>query len=173
METSTLRKKWRDRSHWERKGGKFPLSFDSGRRGVSHPVEHHIAKWLFLSIPLWGSTKVEPLSRLVRCMEILHDLLSGKKHCVLFQFAWLGSHFRAENKKKRPKGGGGVIHYECMNSSLYNCLWSASSLVVKEERETESCLGHRKLQSPAQLSHLTKERNRGRNKKFWTNENRT
>lgn len=33
-------------------------------------------------------------------------------------------------------------------------------------RETESCLGHRKLQSTAQPSHLTKERNTGRNRTF-------
>lgn len=143
------------RQHWERSGetggaqgrktGHFPLVWLRQRGGVSHPVERHNAKWLFLPIPLWGSTEVRHLPWLVRCMEILHSLLSGKDRCVLFQFSRLGAHFRTE---KKVKGGAGVIHYECMNSSLYNCLWSASRLVVKHKREWA---GNRKLQSAAQI----------------------
>lgn len=58
--------------------------------------------------------------------------VKDKKPWVLFQTFRLGSHFRTEQK---AKGGGSISHYECMNSSLYNCLWSASSLVVKHERD--------------------------------------
>lgn len=125
VETSTLRKERRDGRRWRKKEGTFPSRL-AHREGVSHPVERHNAKWLFLPILLWGSTEVRHLSWLVRCMEILHSLLSDKNRCVLFQFSRLGAHFRTEYK---VKGGGGVIHYECMNSLLYNCLWSDSRLV--------------------------------------------
>lgn len=164
VETSTLRKEWRDRSRWRRKDGKFP----------SHLVLAE-EEWVIMrsatmlndfSFPSrsWGSTKVECLWGPVRCVKTLQGSMSGGKHHVVFQSSRLGSHFRAE---RNVKGGCGVSHYECMNSSFYNCLWSASSLVVKNERDWE-LPGVEKIieYSWVYSSHLRKESNRGRRRTF-------
>lgn len=78
VETWTLRRAVKRQQLLKEERREVPLSSGSGRGGVSHPVERYNAKWLFLPIPLWGSTEVECLSGLVRCTEILLGLLSGK-----------------------------------------------------------------------------------------------
>lgn len=109
-----------------------PLSSASGTGGVSHPVERHNAKWLFLRIPLWGSNEVERLFTTSQLCENPPRLTVRKEALCFISVFISGPSIRSEEV-------AASVH----KLLVYNCLWSASSVVVKQETHSQ---GHQKLQ---------------------------
>lgn len=123
VQTLTLGKKCSVRSNCRERDRKFPLSSGCGRGGVTHPAECHNAKWLLHCFPLWGVIRGRASS------GMWNPPLLAEALCLAWVL-WARQSFQG-----RVKGQRRWQHHSLL-PALYNCPWSASSLLVKCEAES-------------------------------------